>query len=116
MREQQWGTAGDLPLAGNYVGSPVADFVVFRPSTGEWLRRDGETGRSSGMAWGTVGDVPVPIDFDRSGHLDLVVWRPSNATWYMRPDTLGAPTIVKWGQAGDVPLPLNPAAAAALRP
>jgi hypothetical protein len=94
---------GDIPLQGNFVGSAIADQVIFRPSTGNWHRRDGETGAMSMVHWGTAGQMPMPLDYDGDGLLDLAVFSPPTGWWFIR-DARGAwTTSVQFGAAGDLP-------------
>jgi hypothetical protein len=103
-----WGRSGDVPRAGNFVGDRRADYVVWRPSTGVWYRRDAATGTSDSIAWGTLGDVPAPMDCDvpPNGRLDLALWRPTTGLWYVLGDdgvtrrTFRAPRTVTACPAG----------------
>jgi N-acetylmuramoyl-L-alanine amidase len=95
----QWGQAGDIPIPGDYNNwfnnDGVADILVFRPSTREWISRDGWTAQ-----WGQPGDIPVPGDYDADHVTDLCTYSPSTGYWYLRNGW-----TVQWGQPGDIPVP-----------
>jgi hypothetical protein len=91
----QWGTAGDIPVPGDYDGNGSLEVAVFRPSNGYWFIQGG-----GALAFGADGDIPVPGDYDGNGSTDIAVYRPSNSVWFVR----GGPTI-PFGTAGDLPVP-----------
>jgi len=109
----QLGTAGDIPVPGDYDGDGRTDFAVWKPSTGEWRILPSSTpGTLLIQEWGASGDIPVPRDYDGDGKTDLAVWRPSTGIWYiiLRIDQNGLPlppgtfTAIQWGGPGDVPV------------
>jgi hypothetical protein len=103
---QQWGTAGDVPLRGDFDGDGKNDIAVWRPSTGQWfIIPSSNAGTSIVQSWGTPGDIPVPGDYDGDGTTDLAVFRPSNGTWYIIPSSTGSPIVQQWGTVGDIPVP-----------
>lgn len=117
----QWGTVGDIPLAGHYVplakGDIAYQVTVFRPSNGTWYFKsvvDGAVTTSS-LRWGTQGDVPVP------GTTRPTVWRPSSGTWYLHddldPTTPTTPNVsFSFGAQGDVPVTQTGSSVVLFRP
>jgi hypothetical protein len=45
-----WGTAGDIPVPGDYNGDNITDIAVWRPSDGIWYLKD-----IGYIHWGTGG-------------------------------------------------------------
>ncbi len=89
----------------------LADFVIYRPSTGQWWIRYALDPLSSYYmeSWGLPSDKPVPADFDGDGVVDPAVFRPGaggNSFWLIRKSSIaGASFAVHWGTAGDQPVP-----------
>jgi hypothetical protein len=100
----QWGSMGDIPLQGNFVGSAEADQVVHRRHEGAWYIRDGATG--AGTIWSHNGTgVPMPLDYDGDGLLELVLFEEATGTWSIVKTTAtsNVALTVTWGTPGDVP-------------
>jgi hypothetical protein len=117
--EIQCGTAGDVPVPGDYHGMNHSQIAVWRPSNGVWYIKGhgfanwGQTAGNVEIQCGTAGDIPVPGDYSKSGRTQIAVFRPSNGVWYVKGhgftnwgQTQGN-TEVQCGTAGDVPVPLN---------
>jgi len=110
----QWGTAGDLPLAGDFDGDRKSDIGVYRPSTGEWFLRLSTqnyavTAGNWYFQWGAAGDVPITGDFDGDTRTDVAVYRPSTGEWLLRLSSKGYAVTAgnwyfQWGAAEDVPI------------
>jgi hypothetical protein len=101
-----WGIAGDIPLYGDYIGGPDADYVVVRPTGGVlyWYILDGSSSVQVVFVFGSDTDALVPGDYDGDGKTDITVWRPGNGTWYWRSSSTGIVNAKQWGFTGDVPL------------
>jgi len=72
----EFGQVGDVPLHGQWDSDNIADFGVYRPSTGFWYLWSSVAGLIS-QAWGAPNDNPVPGDYDGDGEVDISVYRPA---------------------------------------
>ena len=90
----------------NYFGqdeTSYSDWVVWRPSSGEWYILD-PSGPSKSVQWGVPSDIPVVGDFDGDGKSDVTVWRPSTGTWYIIQSSNNEVITRQWGEASDIPV------------
>lgn len=83
-----WGTAGDVPVSGDYDGDARIDIAVYRPSTGVWyiLTSSSDYTQFWTVSWGAPGDVPVPGAYgdEHDTQTQLAVFRPSTGQWLIR--------------------------------
>jgi hypothetical protein len=91
------------PLTGNFDGDGRTDFVVWRPSEGNWYVDFSSTDTMLLTQWGFSTDIPISGDFDGDGKTDYVVWRPSEGNWYVLNSSTEMAIIQQWGLAGDIP-------------
>ena len=82
-------------------GDAVADYAIFRPSTGANWILDSQSGANSAFQFGATGDIPVPGDYDRDGKTDIAVYR--QGTWYVLRSSNLSYFAVPFGVAGDKP-------------
>ncbi len=104
----QYGSEGDLPVAGDWNGDGISNIGVFRQGTW-YLDTDGD-GRFSAsdevVQYGRPGDLPAVGDWNGEGTSKLGVYRQGQ--WIL--DTNGnrvldaQDTVLRLGQAGDIPV------------
>ncbi len=116
-----FGTAGDIPVMGDWDGTGTKKIGVFR--NGMWyLDMNGNNAWDPGVdvaiPFGTAGDIPVVGDWNGDGRTKIGVFR--NGMWYLDYSgtylatgtwaSCGAPTdptkaaCISFGVAGDIPV------------
>lgn len=108
-----FGSAGDLPVTGDWDGNGIDDVGIFRPSTGQFqLRIPGLRPLVSIVTvnFGQSGDIPVAGDWNGDGIDTPGVFRPAVGAWLLT----NGPNInnttppidlsFSFGQIGDIPL------------
>jgi hypothetical protein len=94
------GTAGDLPVAGDWSGKGTAKVGLFRPSTGEWFLDLDGNGQSYNcnldkcLTFGAAGDIPVVGDWTGTGIANIGVYRPGTGEWFQIPTAMANGTVV----------------------
>ena len=104
-----FGAPGDIPMHGQWDADDIADFGVYRPSTGTWYLWSSVSGLISDT-WGGTGDKPVPADYDGDGNVDISVYRAAQrSVWYINqssdPGQLLIRGPIRWKFTGaDIPI------------
>jgi uncharacterized delta-60 repeat protein len=89
----------------DFNGDGIADFTVYRPSSGVWWELFSGGTIFEAPVFGVTGDIPVPADFDGDGKTDEAIFRPSNGDWWYQSSINGAQLARRYGVAGDIPIP-----------
>ena len=100
-----WGTAGDLPMRGDFDGDGKQDAAIYRPSDAFWYIRQSSNGQLRTDNWGLATDKFVSADYDGDGKTDLAVFR--SGTWYIKQSSSGSPVYINWGVSTDVLVPAD---------
>ena len=111
-----FGSAGDIPVLGDWSGIGTAQVGVFRPSAGTFYLDYNGDGSYNGcvtdrcIAFGESGDIPLVGDWNGNGATKVGVYRPSSGTFYLDHngnglyDGCAVDTCVTGGDASDIPL------------
>ncbi|MDP9170156.1 MAG: SBBP repeat-containing protein [Acidobacteriota bacterium] len=111
LNNSSFGTAGDIPIVGDWNGTGKKRIGVFR--NGIWyLDLNGNGVLDSGdaaIAFGQAGDVPVVGDWTGSGSIKLGLFRNGTFILDLSGHLSGVPTGLSdatfpFGQAGDIPV------------
>ena len=105
-----FGTAGDIPVVGDWNGDGFTEIGVFR--NGVWYLDMNGNGAfdwpgDSAIGFGMAGDIPVVGDWNGDGYAEIGVFR--NGVWYL--DTNGngvfewpGDSAIGFGMAEDIPV------------
>jgi hypothetical protein len=91
------GRIGDVPFAGQFVGSPQIDRAVVREGT--WHIRDEATSAITQKV--TAATTPLTLDWDGNGVRDLASFNDVNGTWTIYYGALTQSVI--YGGIGNLP-------------
>jgi hypothetical protein len=94
---QSFGSAGALPVTGEWDAAGVTQLGFFAPDTGHWYLDKNSNETWEGCAvdscdgpFGLQGDVPVAGKWTSSGYDRYGVFRPSTGYWYLDKNSDGA--------------------------
>lgn len=86
----------------DYDNDGLANFAVWRQSTGTFFHYKNWTGQTIYTQWGTSGDIPV-VGGERDVNY-FMTFRPAEGVFYGKlSECCGADVLLPWGIAGDVP-------------
>jgi len=115
----EFGTLGDIPVVGDWVGLGTEAIGVFRPNTGQWFLDANDNGRWDGCAvefcllqpFGDDGTLPVVGDWSGGGAARPGFFRPSTGEWVLDMNGNGHfdgcaidACLGPFGYAGDLPV------------
>ncbi len=101
-----YGTAGDVPVTGDWLGKGVRSIGIYRNGT-FYLKMDNGPGFADlQFPFGAPGDIPIVGDWNGDGIDTVGVYRPSTAQFFLRnSNTAGSADIqFTYGTVGDVPI------------
>jgi hypothetical protein len=85
------------------VGGDVRDdFIIWRPSTGQWWCLY-SSGGAAIVGWGRPGDYPLVGQVGGNAYDDFTLWRPQTGTWWVAySDGSAYVSGYQWGLFTDV--------------
>ena len=90
-----FGTAGDVPVPGDFDADGKADAAIYRPTSGFWYVPRSSDGTTTITRFGIGGDVPVNADYDGDGRHDIAIFRPGLGQWWIERTTAGS-VALQW--------------------
>ena len=97
------GTAGDIPVPGNYDFVQQTDYAVYNPTTESYLIKGPAANRT--VSFSSLGDpnlIPAPGDYLGLGTLQPTVFSPKTAQFVINNNN--AITTITYASAGDIPV------------
>ena len=77
-----WGNVeGDVPLLGDWDGDGKDDYIIYRPSNGQWWVREQDGGSEGPILLGEPNSIPFVADFNGDGIDDLGAYDPVTSDW-----------------------------------
>lgn len=108
-----WGSAGDVPITGDFDGDGISDLAVYRLGNSQSTERrilrsrTGCPNMSVFANWGDAsqGDICIMGDYDGDKRTDLSYFRPSGYSWTtLKSNSNFLDSLVDtWGDTGCVP-------------
>jgi V8-like Glu-specific endopeptidase len=83
----RFGSAGWIPVVGDWTGAGQVGIGMFDPATGTWYLRSSPTPGAPDVGvfrFGGAGWIPVVGDWTGSGHTGIGAFDPSTGTFYLR--------------------------------
>jgi hypothetical protein len=105
-----WGTAGDVPVPGDYDGDTKTDLAIWRPTiggTGTWWIYRSSNGSYYTESMGAQNDLPAQADYDGDGKTDIAVFTPGTGGWQIKYSGNSQSYSFSFGTNGDKPVPAD---------
>ncbi|HEY7833567.1 MAG TPA: hypothetical protein VIG30_08370 [Ktedonobacterales bacterium] len=103
-----YGTAGDVPLAGDWTGKGYDSVGTYQSATSTfYLRNTNTTGPADiTVLFGAPGDIPVVGDWNGDGVDTIGVWNPTTHRFSLRNSNSAGPADITllYGASGDIPV------------
>jgi V8-like Glu-specific endopeptidase len=109
----QFGSAGWIPVVGDWTGTGQVGIGMFDPMTATWYLRSSPTPGAPDVGvfrFGGAGWIPVVGDWDGTGHTGVGAYDPSTGTFYLRDEASAGGADAgqfAFGAAGWIPVAGN---------